>query len=198
MWQIVPAGLAGFVLHRVRRPPRAPRDRLQQGPLSPGLDGPDLSTVAEHRTFGWIYRMILAPDSMMTHDPTARELLSGYLVRMPAVGASPWEALVLCECPLRAAGDAPPPGGDARPRRERGGGAGGALHEVLCRLETCRRIPSRVPARTARHRARYPRPHLGAPAHRYLFTVRAVPHQEIRNGPGRLHGAARTPQPRRA
>jgi hypothetical protein len=79
-----------------------------------GLVGPDLNAVTEHRTFGWIYRMILVPDSMLTHDPTARTLLSGYGVRMPDVGASPWEALVLYEYLLRATDDTLPPG-DARP-----------------------------------------------------------------------------------
>lgn len=82
-----------------------------------GLVGPDLNAVAEHRSFGWIYRMILVPDSMLTHDPTARDLLSGYGVRMPEVGASPWEALVLYEYLLRAREEAAPPG---EPRREEG------------------------------------------------------------------------------
>ena len=79
-----------------------------------GLVGPDLNAVAEHRSFGWIYRMILVPDSMLTHDPTARTLLSGYGVRMPEVSAGPWEALVLYEYFLRAAEEATPPGDPRR------------------------------------------------------------------------------------
>jgi hypothetical protein len=79
-----------------------------------GLVGPDLNAVTEHRSFGWIYRMILVPDSMLTHDSTARTLLSGYGVRMPETRASPWEALVLYEYLLRAGEDPPPPGDSSR------------------------------------------------------------------------------------
>lgn len=62
-----------------------------------GRVGPPLSAVTEHRRFGWIYHMILQPDSMVRHDPTARALYEEYGVRMPDRGASPWDALLLYE-----------------------------------------------------------------------------------------------------
>jgi hypothetical protein len=72
--------------------------------------GPDLEAVADHRSFEWIYHMILAPDSMLANDPTARSLLADYAFEMPDVRASPWEALVLYEYLVGATLEDPPPG----------------------------------------------------------------------------------------
>jgi len=58
---------------------------------------PDLATVTEHRTFPWIYHMVVAPDSMMHADATAQSLLPGYQKRMPELDITPWEALLLYE-----------------------------------------------------------------------------------------------------
>ena len=59
--------------------------------------GPDLQPAIEHQSFSWIYRMILNPDSMARHDPTAKALYEEYGFEMPERGATPWEALVLYE-----------------------------------------------------------------------------------------------------
>ncbi len=67
-----------------------------------GRIGPALTEVTEHRTFGWIYHMILRPDSMVRNDPVARAMYEGLEVEMPQRGASPWEALVLYEYLLGA------------------------------------------------------------------------------------------------
>ena len=72
--------------------------------------GPDLDAVADHRSFEWIYHMILAPDSMLANDAIARSLLADFAFQMPDVGANPWEVLVLYEYLVGAAPDDPPPG----------------------------------------------------------------------------------------
>jgi hypothetical protein len=80
-------------------------DRVQDARV-----GPDLEAVADHRSFEWIYHMILAPDSMLANDAIARSLLSDFAFQMPDVGASPWEALVLYEYLVGTGPDDPPPG----------------------------------------------------------------------------------------
>ncbi len=77
-----------------------------------GRIGPALTDVTEHRSFGWIYHMILRPDSMVRNDPVARAMYDGLDIEMPLRGASPWEALVLYEY-LLAAWE----GGRPEPRR---------------------------------------------------------------------------------
>ena len=60
-------------------------------------EAPSLDAVSRHRTFPWIYHMVVYPDSMLRVDPTARELMRGYDVKMRDVGVTPWEALLLYE-----------------------------------------------------------------------------------------------------
>lgn len=79
------------------------------GAAAEGRVGPPLSAVTEHRRFGWIYHMIIRPDSMLRDDPTARALYEAYGVRMPDRGASPWEALLLYEYLLSEVERHPPP-----------------------------------------------------------------------------------------
>lgn len=43
------------------------------------------------------YHMVVHPDSMLRQDPTARDLMRGYDVRMPDLDVTPWEALLLYE-----------------------------------------------------------------------------------------------------
>lgn len=64
-----------------------------------GVDpvAPDLDTVVRHRTFPWIYHMVVEPDSMLRDDPAARELMTGYGLRMRDLEVTPWEALLLYE-----------------------------------------------------------------------------------------------------
>lgn len=62
-----------------------------------GRIGPSVSDVAEHRSFAWIYRMVLNPDSMVRNDPLAEAMYGDFELRMPDRGATPWEALVLYE-----------------------------------------------------------------------------------------------------
>lgn len=60
-------------------------------------DAPDLDAVVRHRTFSWIYHMVVEPDSMLREDPAARELMTGYDMRMRDLEVTPWEALLLYE-----------------------------------------------------------------------------------------------------
>lgn len=75
------------------------------GPDSP--DAPALQAVVEHRTFPWIYHMVMRPDSMLREDPTARELLASWEREMPDLEITPWEALVVYEYLLSLAADRP-------------------------------------------------------------------------------------------
>ncbi|MCG8469012.1 MAG: hypothetical protein MJB57_12535 [Gemmatimonadetes bacterium] len=70
---------------------------------------PDLSETLPHREFGWVYRMILRPDSMVRHDPIAKELYSEFGYEMPERGATPWEALVLYEYLMAQIAEEPEP-----------------------------------------------------------------------------------------
>lgn len=60
-------------------------------------EAPSLDAVSRHRTFPWIYHMVVYPDSMLRVDPTARELMRGYDLKMRDLGVTPWEALLLYE-----------------------------------------------------------------------------------------------------
>ncbi len=62
-----------------------------------GRIGPPIADVARHRSFSWIYRMVLNPDSMVRNDPLAQRLYGGLDIAMPDRGATPWEALTLYE-----------------------------------------------------------------------------------------------------
>lgn len=61
------------------------------------LTGPDLAGVTQRRTFPWIYHQIMVPDSMTTHDPTAKQLMAEYMTQMPNLGLQPEDALALYE-----------------------------------------------------------------------------------------------------
>jgi mono/diheme cytochrome c family protein len=61
------------------------------------LTGPDLAGVTGRRTFPWIYHQIMVPDSMTTHDPTAKQLMAEYMTQMPNLGLQPEQALALYE-----------------------------------------------------------------------------------------------------
>lgn len=76
-----------------------------------GRIGPPVGDVAEHRSFAWIYRMVLNPDSMVRHDPLAEAMYRDFELEMPDRGATPWEALLLYEYLVAEAGReaAPPP-----------------------------------------------------------------------------------------
>lgn len=54
--------------------------------------GPDLAGLAERREPDWIVAMITRPDSMLRHDPIARDLASEYRTAMPKLGIGPEEA----------------------------------------------------------------------------------------------------------
>lgn len=71
------------------------------------VEAPRLEAVAEHRTFPWIYHMVVSPDSMLQTDATARSLLTGYTKRMPDRDVTPWEALLLYEYLIDRAADRP-------------------------------------------------------------------------------------------
>jgi len=62
-----------------------------------GRIGPPVSDVARHRSFAWIYRMVLNPDSMVRNDPLAAQMYGEFGFEMPDRGANPWEALLLYE-----------------------------------------------------------------------------------------------------
>lgn len=74
-----------------------------------GAAGPDLAGAVEHRSFRWIYRMILNPDSMVRADPIARELAARFGRVMPSLEVQPWEALFLYEYLLAEVEEAGPP-----------------------------------------------------------------------------------------
>jgi cytochrome c len=61
------------------------------------LTGPDLGGVTERRSFEWIYHQISNPDSMTTHDPTARQLMAEYMTQMPNLGLQPEDTKALYE-----------------------------------------------------------------------------------------------------
>lgn len=72
-----------------------------------GRRAPNLDAVVDHRTFRWIYHMVMRPDSMMTDDPTARELMAAYDRPMPDLDISPWEALLVYEYLVERATERP-------------------------------------------------------------------------------------------
>ncbi|MFW6085147.1 MAG: hypothetical protein ACODAA_08035 [Gemmatimonadota bacterium] len=62
-----------------------------------GREAPGLEAVSRHRTFPWIYHMVVYPDSMLREDPAAGALMRGYDTEMRDLGVTPWEALLLYE-----------------------------------------------------------------------------------------------------
>lgn len=75
-----------------------------------GRIGPPIADVARHRSFAWIYRMVLNPDSMVRDDPLARDMYADFGFAMPDRGANPWEALMLYEYLVaEAERETPPP-----------------------------------------------------------------------------------------
>ena len=73
-----------------------------------GRVAPDLEATVPHRDFGWIYRMILRPDSMVRNDPTAKTMYEQYELVMPDRSVSPWEALALYEYLVAEIEESPP------------------------------------------------------------------------------------------
>lgn len=51
-----------------------------------GAGGPAMGGVTERRTYDWFRAMVMRPDSMLVHDPVARELLEIYRFPMPDQG----------------------------------------------------------------------------------------------------------------
>lgn len=74
----------------------------------PTGEAPDLAAVVDHRSFRWIYHMVMRPDSMLRHDPTAREMLAEFDRTMPVLDVTPWEALLLYEYLVDRASDRSP------------------------------------------------------------------------------------------
>jgi len=72
---------------------------------APNRTAPRLDVVTEHRTFPWIFHMVVAPDSMLRADPTAQSLMAGYQKRMADLEITPWEALLLYEYLIQRAAD---------------------------------------------------------------------------------------------
>lgn len=68
------------------------------------LVGPDLMGVTSRRSYGWIYAMVTAPDSMLRSDSTAKALYAEYFTPMPDQRVQPDEARALYEY-LRARTD---------------------------------------------------------------------------------------------
>ena len=73
-----------------------------------GRMAPDLDATLPHRDFGWIYRMILRPDSMVRDDPIAKTMYEQYELEMPDRSVSPWEALALYEYLVAEVEETPP------------------------------------------------------------------------------------------
>lgn len=71
----------------------------------PTGEAPDLAAVVDHRSFRWIYHMVMRPDSMLRHDPTAREMMAEFDRIMPVLDVTPWEALLLYEYLVERASD---------------------------------------------------------------------------------------------
>lgn len=54
--------------------------------------GPDLAGILERREPEWVVAMITRPDSMLRHDPSARDLAAEYGATMPRLGIGPEDA----------------------------------------------------------------------------------------------------------
>jgi len=52
----------------------------------PHAAGPAMGGITERRSYEWFRAMVMRPDSMLVHDPVARELLEIYRLPMPAQG----------------------------------------------------------------------------------------------------------------
>lgn len=59
--------------------------------------GPSLMAITTRREYGWYRAMVMNPDSMLVHDPVARELLEVYRVPMPNQGVSELEVRAMWE-----------------------------------------------------------------------------------------------------
>ena len=57
--------------------------------------GPDLAGILERREPEWVVAMIARPDSMLRHDPIARDLATEYRATMPRLGIGTDEARAL-------------------------------------------------------------------------------------------------------
>jgi mono/diheme cytochrome c family protein len=57
--------------------------------------GPDLAGILERREPEWVVGMITRPDSMLLHDPIARDLATEYRANMPRLGIEPEDARAL-------------------------------------------------------------------------------------------------------
>jgi hypothetical protein len=57
--------------------------------------GPDLAGILERREPEWVVAMIIRPDSMLRHDPIARDLATEYRATMPRLGIGPEDARAL-------------------------------------------------------------------------------------------------------
>jgi protein SCO1/2 len=57
--------------------------------------GPDLAGILERREPEWVLAMITRPDSMLLHDPIARDLATEYRATMPRLGIEPEDARAL-------------------------------------------------------------------------------------------------------
>jgi hypothetical protein len=79
------------------------------GPQGRSRIAPDLAQSLPHRSFSWIYRMMINPDSMVRNDPIAKSMYEEYGFKMPNRGVSPWDALVLYEFLLAEVVNEPPP-----------------------------------------------------------------------------------------
>lgn len=78
-----------------------------------GVDvaGPALNGVTIRRDYVWFRAMVLRPDSMIVHDPVARELMEIYRIPMPVQGVNDLHVRAIWEY-LRRIDEAPP---SARP-----------------------------------------------------------------------------------
>lgn len=57
--------------------------------------GPDLAGILERREPEWVVAMITRPDSMLRHDPIARDLATEYRATMPRLGIGAEDARAL-------------------------------------------------------------------------------------------------------
>ncbi len=76
--------------------------------------GPALGDVTVRRTPTYVMNMILAPDSMYTRHPAARQLLAEYMTPMPNLGLTPEQARSVLEYLRTQAGDSEKHGGSEK------------------------------------------------------------------------------------
>ena len=73
------------------------------------LVGPDLAGVTERREYGWYVAMVTKPDSMLRHDPIAKQLLAEYYTPMTSQNVSADDARAIYEFLRRESASAPAP-----------------------------------------------------------------------------------------